>query len=65
VLQPGGRLSVIHWRSDIPTPRGPTLAIRPTPQQCKAWMTEAGFRLIEDVDLSPCCQYHFGITAVR
>ena len=65
VLQPGGRLSVIHWRSDIPTPRGPTLEIRPSPQQCKAWMAEAGFRLIQDVDLSPCCRYHFGIIALR
>jgi len=25
-LQPGGTLSVIHWRSDIETPRGPPLA---------------------------------------
>lgn len=65
VLQPGGLLSVIHWRSDIPTPRGPTLAIRPSPQQCKAWMAEAGFRLIQDVDLAPCCPYHFGIIALR
>ncbi len=65
VLQPGGKLSVIHWRSDIPTPRGPTLDIRPSPQQCKAWMEDTGFRLIQDVDLSQCCQYHFGIVAVR
>jgi ubiquinone/menaquinone biosynthesis C-methylase UbiE len=65
VLRPGGRLSVIHWRSDIPTPRGPALDIRPLPDQCKAWIAEAGFRLIQDVDLSECCQYHFGIVAVR
>lgn len=65
VLQPDGRLSVIHWRSDIPTPRGPTLAIRPSPQQCKVWMAEAGFRLIRDIDLSPFCPYHFGIVAIR
>jgi ubiquinone/menaquinone biosynthesis C-methylase UbiE len=65
VLQPGGHLSVIHWRSDIPTPRGPTLSIRPSPQQCKAWMAEAGFRLLQDVDLAPCCHYHFGIIALR
>lgn len=65
VLQPGGKLSIIHWRSDILTPRGPTLDIRPSPQQCKVWMEDAGFRLIGDVDLSQCCQYHFGIAAVR
>ena len=34
-LQHDGMLSVIHWRSDIPTPRGPSLAIRPTPEQCR------------------------------
>jgi ubiquinone/menaquinone biosynthesis C-methylase UbiE len=65
VLRPGGNLSVIHWRSDIPTPRGPALAIRPTPEQCKKWIEDAGFQLIQDVDLSECCQFHFGIVAIR
>jgi SAM-dependent methyltransferase len=50
VLRPGGRLSVIHWRRDIPTPRGPSLAIRPSPQQCKEWIAAAGYVHIEDVD---------------
>ena len=63
VLQPGGRLSVIHWRRDIPTPRGPSLAIRPTPEQCKAWMMAAGFGNIQDVALTACCPYHFGLVA--
>jgi len=65
VLCRGGRLSVIHWRSDIPTPRGPSLKIRPTPEQCKAWIEAAGFHAIQDVDLLECCQFHFGIIAVR
>ena len=65
VLQSGGKLSVIHWRSDIPTPRGPALDIRPTPEQCRRWMKDAGFHLIRDVDLSECCQFHFGIVAIR
>lgn len=64
-LQDGGVLSVIHWRSDIPTPRGPSLAIRPTPEQCRAWMAEAGFRAIESVDLQSCCPFHFGLLARR
>lgn len=64
-LQDGGVLSVIHWRSDIPTPRGPSLAIRPTPEQCQAWMAEAGFRAIESVDLQSCCPFHFGLLARR
>lgn len=64
-LQDGGVLSVIHWRSDIPTPRGPSLAIRPTPEQCRTWMAEAGFRTIESVDLQSCCPFHFGLLARR
>jgi len=64
-LQDGGVLSVIHWRSDIPTPRGPSLAIRPTPEQCREWMTDAGFQAIESVDLQDCCPFHFGLLARR
>jgi len=64
-LQDGGVLSVIHWRSDIPTPRGPSLAIRPTPGQCRGWMAEAGFHTIESVDLQSCCPFHFGLLARR
>jgi ubiquinone/menaquinone biosynthesis C-methylase UbiE len=65
VLERGGKVSVIHWRSDLPTPRGPSLAIRPTPEQCKVWLTAAGFQTIQDVNLNDCCQYHFGIVAQR
>ena len=64
-LQNGGVLSVIHWRSDIPTPRGPTLDIRPTPEQCRTWLAEAGFRAIEAVDLQSSCPFHFGLLAKR
>lgn len=64
-LQHRGVLSVIHWRSDIETPRGPSLAIRPTPEQCRGWMVEAGFRAIESVDLQSCCPFHFGLIARR
>ena len=56
ILRTGGVLSVIHWRTDIPTPRGPSLDIRPTPEQCKAWMAEAGFSHITHIDLSECCR---------
>lgn len=64
-LQDDGILSVIHWRSDIPTPRGPSSAIRPTPEQCRGWMADAGFRDIESVDLQSCCPFHFGLLARR
>ena len=65
ILQPGGVLSVIHWRSDIPTPRGPSLNIRPSPDQCRRWMEQAGFDAIELVDLQHCCPFHFGLTGRR
>ncbi len=65
VLQSGGVLSVIHWRSDIPTPRGPSLEIRPTPEQCRAWLSEAGFGRITNVDLEEFCPFHYGLVATR
>lgn len=43
VLAPGGILSMIHWRDDIETPRGPSLEIRPSQQQCRSWAESAGF----------------------
>lgn len=61
VLGEGGSLSVVHWRSDIATPRGPSLAIRPSPEQCRTWMAQAGFERIADVDLQDCSPYHFGL----
>lgn len=64
-LRDGGVLSVMHWRSDIPTPRGPPLEIRPTPQQCRQWMADAGFRNVEAVDLQEACPFHFGLTGRR
>lgn len=63
VLRRGGMLSVIHWRSDIPTPRGPPLDIRPTPEQCRVWMNEVGFTNVETVDLADCCPFHFALAA--
>lgn len=65
VLEENGCLSVIHWRSDIPTPRGPSLDIRPSPNQCRSWMEQAGFRLVKPVALDACCPYHFGLVAQR
>lgn len=61
VVQKGGELSVMHWRSDLPTPRGPPLEIRPSPEQCRAWMKEAGFRNVRAIDLGDLCPYHFAL----
>lgn len=64
-LQPGGIVSIIHWRSDIETPRGPPLAIRPNPEQCAAWLSEVGFDSVVHIDLGPAAPYHFGLLAQR
>ena len=62
VLKTGQRAGVIHWRSDIPTPRGPKLDIRPTPEQCKQWAIETGFAISKELILEP---YHFGIIITK
>ena len=65
ILERGGSLSVIHWRSDIPTPRGPSLEIRPSPSKSVQWMREAGFVAIRGIELGDACPYHFGLIAHR
>lgn len=63
VVRPGGLVAVIHWRSDVPTPRGPALNIRPRPEQIIAWATEAGLKLASAaLDLPP---WHFGLKLQR
>lgn len=61
VLVPGGTLSIIHWNVDPSTPRGPPLAIRPRPEQCRAWAAQAGFAFVRNEDLSACCRHHWGM----
>ncbi len=58
-LRPGGRAGVIHWRSDVPTPRGPDLSIRPSPERCRSWLLDTGFAIEQDVTILP--PYHFGL----
>ena len=60
VLKPNGMLAVIHWNYDPTTPRGPAMGIRPRPEQCIEWGSEAGFHFNEQnrYDLPP---YHYGL----
>jgi ubiquinone/menaquinone biosynthesis C-methylase UbiE len=60
ILKPAGRLAVIHWNHDPTTPRGPSLDIRPRPEQCIEWGKAAGFTFDhrEWFDLRP---YHYGL----
>jgi ubiquinone/menaquinone biosynthesis C-methylase UbiE len=63
ILRPNGKVAVIHWIHDRTTPRGPDLAIRPRPEECRQWMQSAGFvLLVREVALPP---YHYGIVGQR
>jgi SAM-dependent methyltransferase len=57
-LYVGGQVLVIHWLYGE-TPRGPSLEIRPRPEQIIWWAMEAGLQpLGEIIDLPP---WHFGL----
>lgn len=60
VLALGGTLAIIHWRHDPTTPRGPSLEIRPRPDQCITWARAAGFEPVPPgaIELPP---YHYGV----
>jgi ubiquinone/menaquinone biosynthesis C-methylase UbiE len=58
VLRNGGKLGIIHWNYDPKTPRGPSMDIRPKPEDCMRWAESAGFGGAVRHDLKP---YHYGI----
>jgi len=59
ILKPDGKLGILHWRSDISTPRGPDLSIRPKPDQILQWIDKSKFRINkEPVVIEP---YHYGL----
>ena len=64
VVRPGGFIHVIHWRHDPTTPRGPSLEIRPRPEQIASWAKETHF--LESIspafDLPP---WHYGLRLLR
>ncbi|MCC7475674.1 MAG: class I SAM-dependent methyltransferase [Pirellulales bacterium] len=57
-LRDGGQVFVIHWRHGD-TPRGPSLDIRPRPEQIIGWAAVAGLQpTCEIIDLPP---WHYGL----
>jgi ubiquinone/menaquinone biosynthesis C-methylase UbiE len=59
ILKPEGMLGILHWRSDIPTPRGPDLSIRPTPDQILHWIDKQKFTIYKPpIVIIP---FHFGL----
>lgn len=61
ILEPHGRLAVMHWNYDAKTPRGPSMAIRPRPEHCRTWVSQHGFeKLSSTIALPP---WHYGFFA--
>jgi len=60
----GGAVLVIHWRYDPSTPRGPTMEIRPRPEQIVEWAAQASLVVGSDkiLDLPP---WHYGLRLER
>ena len=61
VLAPGGKVSIIHWRTDLETPRGPSLDIRPTSEECLGMAVRAGFHHRHTVPLRKAAPWHYGL----
>lgn len=59
VLKPKGMVGILHWRSDIETPRGPDLTIRPTPDQILLWFDKQKFTIYKPPAV--IMPYHFGL----
>lgn len=59
ILKPQGKIGIIHWRSDILTPRGPGLSIRPTPGQVLHWIDKQMFSIHKKPFIIE--PYHFGL----
>lgn len=59
ILKPNGKVGILHWRSDIETPRGPHLSIRPKPDQILQWIDRLKF----NIDKKPVViePYHYGL----
>lgn len=62
ILRGDGKLGIIHWNYDPKTPRGPSMDIRPRPEDCIKWAESAGFSTVARYDLKP---HHYGIVLIK
>ena len=63
ILKQNGKVGIIHWRSDVETPRGPDLSIRPKPDQILQWIDKSRFSISkEPVIFEP---YHYGLVITK
>jgi len=63
ILKHDGKVGVIHWIYSSTTPRGPSMDIRPKPEQCIEWLKSAGFNLRSNIISLP--PYHYGILGTK
>ena len=63
ILKKNGKVGVIHWNYDPSTPRGPSLSIRPKPEELRYRLIKAGLTILQfNINLPP---YHYGILAQK
>lgn len=63
ILKKNGKIGVIHWNFDSSTPRGPSMSIRPKPEELKSMLIKNGFTVLQyNINLPP---YHYGILAKK
>ena len=59
ILKPKGKIGILHWRSDISTPRGPDLSIRPRPDHILRLIDNKNLILQKNLLLLE--PYHYGL----
>lgn len=59
LLKHNGQVGIISWRSDIETPRGPDLGIRPKPGQILQWIDKSKFIIYKEPVIIEL--YHYGL----
>ena len=63
ILKKGGLVAIIHWRKDIPTPRGPANETRPDENQILSASKGLNFQLLGKSELLE--PYHWGLQLIK
>jgi len=63
ILKDGGKVAIIHWRKDMPTPRGPAMDVRP--DQDQILKSAAGLNLYLQGNSRILEPYHWGMQLVK
>ncbi|NDP22866.1 MAG: class I SAM-dependent methyltransferase [Paludibacter sp.] len=63
ILKQNGKIGIIHWRSDISTPRGPDLSIRPKSDQIIEMIDNKRFNIAKKPFLLE--PYHYGLVITK